>query len=230
MAFIVMEGLDGSGKSTQLRMLKEYLSKHSIDHFFLHFPRTDAPVFGELIARFLRGELGHIHEVDPYLVALLYAGDRRDAAPLLREQLAAGRLVIVDRYVWSNIAFQCAKVEDPAARARLRDWILKMEYEHFAIPRPDLNLFLDVPSSFTAGSLQSRQGDDRRYLEGHQDIHEADLSFQQKVREVYLSYSAPEKDCVTLACYDEEERMLPPETIFEKVLSTLRERKILPVK
>ncbi len=228
MSFIVLEGLDGSGKSTQLRMLREHLQGQGADPFFLHFPRTDAPVFGEMIARFLRGELGRVEEVDPYLVALLYAGDRMDAAPLLREQLAAGRMVVVDRYVWSNIAFQCAKIDDEQARRRLRDWILDMEYGHFRIPRPVVNIFLDVPFSFTARSLQQRVHDaDRRYLQGQQDIHEADLAFQRRVREIYLTYTAGHDDCVTVTCHDEQEQMLPPEEIFRKILVILRERSIL---
>ena len=110
MKFAVIEGLDGSGKSTQLSMLKNYLKAHKISFEYLHFPRTDSPVFGELIARFLRGELGENNAVNPYLVALIYAGDRNDASGLIRGWLNENKLVIVDRYVFSNIAYQCAKI------------------------------------------------------------------------------------------------------------------------
>ena len=71
--FIVLEGLDGAGKSTQIRMLKELFARRGVACRYLHFPRFDAPVFGDLIARFLRGELGTVEAVDPYLVALLFA-------------------------------------------------------------------------------------------------------------------------------------------------------------
>ena len=80
MSFVVMEGLDGSGKSTQIHKMLEYFELRKIKHQYLHFPRTSAPVYGELIARFLRGEFGPLNSVHPYLVALLYAGDRMDAA------------------------------------------------------------------------------------------------------------------------------------------------------
>ena len=83
--FIVLEGLDGAGKSTQIRKLREMLAERGVDSEYVHFPRFDAPVYGDLIARFLRGELGSVEQVDPYIVALLFAGDRADMAPQIRQ-------------------------------------------------------------------------------------------------------------------------------------------------
>jgi dTMP kinase len=148
MNFLVIEGIDGSGKSTQVKQLIKTLEDRHKPYKYLHFPRTDAPVFGDLIARFLRGDLGSIETVDPYLVSLLYAGDRKDAAPLIRLWREEGNFVLLDRYVYSNIAFQCAKIEDTIKRQALRSWILNLEYEYFRIPKPDLSLFLDVPFAF----------------------------------------------------------------------------------
>ena len=180
--FIVLEGLDGAGKSTQIAKLKALFDERGVESEYLHFPRFDAPVYGELIARFLRGDLGGVNEVNPYLVALLYAGDRADCAKTINSWLSSGKVVIVDRYVYSNIGYQCAKLPAGEERDALRDWIFRTEYEEFQIPRPDLSLFLDVPFSFTERKLtEQREGDDRSYLNGQQDIHEASLDLQRRM-------------------------------------------------
>ncbi len=215
---IVIEGLDGAGKSTQVRKLKEYLASISPSLEYIHFPRYDAPVYGDLISRFLRGDFGSIETVHPQLVALLYAEDRHGAAPVMREALDAGGDVLLDRYVYSNIAYQCAKIDDAAAREELRAWITDTEYGDFGLPRPDLNIFLDVPIGFVEQKLAaSRHGSDRSYLEGSKDIHEADIEFQKRVREVYLQQCAIDPKFIRIDCSDAEGMMLPPDDIFAKI-------------
>lgn len=220
--FIVLEGLDGAGKSTQIAKLRELFRSKGVESEYLHFPRFDAPVYGELIARFLRGDLGTVEGVNPYLVALLYAGDRADAATMIRRWMAEGKVVIVDRYVYSNIGYQCAKMAAGEERDRLRDWILHTEYEEFGIPRPDLSLFLDVPFSFTAKKLsETREGDDRAYLNGNKDIHEASLDLQRRVREVYIDSAAQGNDIKVVNCATAEGAMASPEVIFERIMEHL---------
>lgn len=216
---IVLEGLDGAGKSTQLKMLTDHLAAKGCQVDYLHFPRYDAPVVGGMIAGFLRGDFGAIDQVHPQVVAYLFAEDRRDAAPLIREKLAAGHCVILDRYVYSNIAFQCSKMPDAESAERLRDWILDTEYNIYDIPKPDLNLFLDVPISFVDDKLHhSREGDDDRdYLNGKADIHEASIEFQKRVRKVYLAQCARDPHFLRIDCGDAEGRMLPAKEIFAKI-------------
>ena len=216
--FIVLEGLDGAGKSTQIKLLRQMVEATGRECEYLHFPRFDAPVYGDMIARFLRGEFGSVEQVNPYLVALLYAGDRADAAQKINGWIAEGKCVIVDRYVYSNVGYQCAKVESEDERERLKEWILRTEYEEFKIPRPTLSLFLDVPFGFTEAKLTSqREGDDRNYLAGGQDIHEKSLDLQRKVREVYLEAARRESDFKVVDCSNEEGGMASPEEIFARV-------------
>ena len=178
--FIVLEGLDGAGKSTQIRMLRRFFADRGVESEYVHFPRFDSPVYGELIARFLRGEFGGVGEVDPYLVALLFAGDRADAASRIREWLAQGKA------------------------------------------RPDVSLFLDVPFTFTERKLSElREGDDREYLQGGQDIHEASLALQQAVRSVYLEAAAKDPALRVVDCSDPAGAMDSPEGIFAKICAQL---------
>lgn len=213
--FIVIEGLDGAGKSTQVKKITDHFAAQGKQVEYLHFPRFDAPIYGELIAKFLRGDLGQIDQVDPYLVALIYAGDRADAAALIRNWLGEGKIVIIDRYVYSNIAYQCAKTPN---KSELRDWILNLEYNFNNIPQPDLTLFLDVPFKFTERSLTTvREGDDRSYLEGKQDIHEASLSFQQLVRQEYMVCEPLDPKFRIINCGTQNGDMATPENIFNQI-------------
>jgi len=214
----VIEGLDGAGKSTQVKLLRKYLESLSGDLEYIHFPRYDAPVYGDLISSFLRGDFGAIGDVHPRLVALLYAEDRHGAAPELRKSLEDGRTVLLDRYVYSNIAYQCAKMQAPEEREKLRKWIDDTEYGDFGLPRPDLNLFLDVPIGFVEKKLTAdRKGENREYLAGSRDIHEADISFQKKVREVYLRQCELDPKFMRIDCSGPDGSMLPPDEIFQKI-------------
>ena len=228
MKLFVVEGIDGAGKSTQIRLLREYFSRRGFSCEYLHFPRTDEPYFGELIARFLRGEFGALSEVDPWLVAMLYAGDRKDAANLISGWLKSGNMVLLDRYTYSNIAYQCAKLSDPELQDELMNWILDLEFRHFGIPLPDLNIFLDVPFSFTEKKLlDSRTGQDRNYLNGTKDIHEESLAFQKKVREMYIRVAEADDRMCIINCSDRDGGMLPQDAIFRLIIQELDRKKLL---
>ena len=215
---IVLEGLDGAGKSTQVRLLREYLGQKCPKLEYIHFPRYESAVYGGLISRFLRGEFGAIDKVHPQLVALLFAEDRHGAAPQIRKALESGATVLLDRYVYSNIAYQCAKLASDQEAEELREWINNTEYGQFGLPRPDLNIFLDVPIGFVEQSLSAqRGGGDRDYLHGRQDIHEADIAFQRRVREMYRRQAALDPHFIIVDCGDAEGRMLPPDAIFNKI-------------
>lgn len=229
MKLFVIEGLDGSGKSTQIKLLTEYFVEKGYSCEYLHFPRTESPYFGELIARFLRGEFGTLENVDPYLVAMLYAGDRKDASEMISKWMKDGKMVILDRYTYSNIAYQCAKITDADKKKELMSWIFALEFEHFAIPRPDLNIFLDVPFAFTEKKLTSvRSGDDRTYLNGTADIHESSLDFQKKVRDIYLEVADLDDRLEVVNCNNRiNNSILAPQEIFKMIVNLINSRKLI---
>ncbi|MBO5876142.1 MAG: dTMP kinase [Bacteroidales bacterium] len=215
---VVLEGLDGAGKSTQVKKLRQYLEEVFGSLEYIHFPRYGAPVYGELISRFLRGDFGSNEAVHPQLVALLFAEDRHGAAPEMKRTLQAGGTVLLDRYVYSNIAYQCAKLKSAEEADDLREWIFNTEYGQFDLPVPDLNIFLDVPIGFVESKLKSQRGGaDRDYLEGAQDIHEADIRFQIKVRDIYRKQCERDPKFIRIDCSDENGQMLPPDAIFAKI-------------
>ena len=215
---VVLEGLDGAGKSTQVKKLRQYLEDVFGSLEYIHFPRYDAPVYGDLISRFLRGDFGSNETVHPQLVALLFAEDSHGAAYQLKKTLHNGGHILLDRYVYSNIAYQCAKLKNQEEAADLREWIFNTEYGNFDLPVPDLNIFLDVPIGFVEAKLKSQRGGaDREYLEGNQDIHEADIEFQKRVRDIYRKQCERDPKFIRIDCSDENGQMLPPGAIFAKI-------------
>ena len=217
---IVLEGLDGSGKSTQVKKIKEYFTEKEFKYEFFHFPMYGHNQFSDLIARFLRGELGNIDEVDPVFVANMYAMDRFKFLPELSKALNENDVVLLDRYVYSNIAFQCAKVKEGSTNGfgkyLLGAWIKDFEFNCLDLPYPDLNVFFDVPMDVIKERLIDRSEDDNReYLNGKQDIHEADLDYQSKVRDEYLRSMTDRLHC-TIVNTVEDGIVLTPEEVFNK--------------
>lgn len=224
--FIVFEGLDGAGKSTQIELLTGYLERKGIRRHFIHFPQTDAmehsPIYGQMVADFLKGDYGDINQVNPYLVALLYAGDRKNAAPRIQQWLDNGDFVVLDRYVYSNMAFQGAKFKDPEKKQALIRWIRQLEYGYHGIPEPELSIFLRMPFHHVEKKLtDAREGADRDYLDGKADIHESSLDFQGKVEQEYLSLVEKNDDFQLVDCFDSNGATLSPQEIHQKVTQLL---------
>ena len=126
--------------------------------------------------------------------------------------------VVLDRYVYSNVGFQCAKLPAGDRQEELRRWILDLEFGYYGIPRPDVSLFLDVPFAFTEKKLSEvREGDDREYLKGERDIHEASLDLQRRVREVYRAAAAADDRLRIIDCSDARGGMDSPDAIFARI-------------
>ncbi len=220
--FIVIEGVDGCGKSTQLALLREAFERTGRRCEFIHFPRLDKGIYGTLVAEFLRGEYGTLEQVHPKLVALLFANDRMEHKPLVEQWLHEGAVVFADRYVCSNIAYQCAKLPTAEEKTSLRHWILDYEFAHNQLPKPDCSFFLNVPLDFTFRNLTGvREGKDRDYLRGGRDIHEASLDFQRKVYAEYESLLREGVGLTNVRCGDGNGGLLPKEEIHEKLMKRI---------
>jgi dTMP kinase len=218
--FIVIEGLDGCGKSTQLSLLREYIESQGRRCEYIHFPMVDQGVYGKLIAEFLRGEYGSLETVHPKLVALLFANDRLEHVEKIRQWIAEGAVVLADRYVYSNVAYQCAKLSDSVEKQQLKEWILDFEFLHNKLPEPEFSFFLNVPFEAVEKTLtQERTGEEREYLKGKEDIHENALDFQKSVYQEYIGLLESEKRIVDIQCYDEEMRFLSKEEIHQKIVN-----------
>ncbi len=223
--FIVLEGTDGSGKATQLKLLADFLKTQGYKVKQIHFPQYYTSFFGELAGRFLQGEFGGIAGVSPYLASLTYAGDRFEAKERIRGWLDQGRFVISDRYVGSNMAHQTAKLPEKEQLKFLR-FLEKMEYEVFEIPKEDIVIFLSVPMNIGQKLIDNKGK--RKYLGGKKrDIHEADLSHQKKSSEAYLRLTKRYPYWVKIDCCDRRGNLQKPEEIHRLVYQVLKKRKII---
>lgn len=184
---IAIEGIDGSGKGTQARLLTDALKDQGLNTKLISFPRYEETFLGGAIGRFLNGEFGTLSEANPYLVSLLFAGDRFESRELLLAELAANDIVILDRYVSSNIAHQGSKLPTDQQKS-LFEFVDQLEYGVYKLPRPSLNLLLDLPAK-TAQDLIGRKNA-RSYTEKSHDLQEADQGYLNSVRQTYLSLAS----------------------------------------
>jgi dTMP kinase len=218
--FIVLEGIDGSGKRTQLDVLARALDARKISHTQISFPRYDG-FFGKLVGRFLNGDFGPLDAVDAHFSALLYAGDRLEAKPKIEADLAAGHVVLADRYIGSNLAHQSALVP-PAKRADFLEWLKQLEYEIYALPPEDLVVYLRVPAA-EAHRLVGQKGA-RDYTKLRRDILESDIAHLQTASDVY-DQLAGQPNWKKVECFNTAAHTLrPPEEIHREVLAAVDAR------
>lgn len=179
---IAIEGLDGSGKGTQLERLAADLRASGFRVATAAFPAYDRGIIGAKVGEYLDGRLGRVPDDRPWLPALLFATDRYEQRRGLLDQLGAADYLLVDRYVASNVAFQGIRLERPAL-AEFAVWLDQLEFGVFALPRPDLQLYLRMPPA-TARRLVLRKAK-RTYTDRGLDVYEEDAARQARSGEIY---------------------------------------------
>jgi len=155
---IVIEGTDGSGKTTQTELLLARLAKEGIACETLRFPQYGENLFGGLLRECLDGEHGDFIAIDPKIGSVLYACDRFETTPKIKAWLAEGKTVVLDRYVSSNQVHQGGKISDETKRATFLDWLSKMEFEILGVAKPDAVFYLDMPYEISKGLIENRIG------------------------------------------------------------------------
>ena len=170
---IVLEGTDGSGKSTQFRLMAQRLTDEKVEFRRLVFPRYENES-SALIRMYLGGQFGtKPSDVNAYAASAFYAVDRyasykQDWGKWYED----GGLILSDRYTTSNAVHQASKETGENQDAFLK-WLYEFEYDKLRLPRPDLILYLDVPTDFTEAMMRRREADTNT----HADIHEQDMTY-----------------------------------------------------
>ena len=177
---IVIEGTDGSGKSTQFKLLTEFLENKGLEFKKLVFPQYAEPS-SALIRMYLGGEFGTSpSDVNAYAATAFFAVDRYASYKKVWGQwYENGGLIVSDRYTTSNAVHQTSK-EPPEKQGEFLKWLYEFEYDRLGLPRPDLTIYLDVPTDFTEKMMRKREADTNTSA----DIHEQDLSYLATCRRI----------------------------------------------
>jgi len=217
---IVIDGTDGAGKSTQTALLVRRLRKDGYSVVAEDFPQYGKKSAG-LVEEYLTGAYGAAKRLGPYIPSIFYAADRFAASDRIRKNLAAGKIVICNRYVTANLAHQGGKIVSARKRWEFAKWVTNLEYGLFGIPRPDLNLILHLPAKVAQELVDNKAA--RNYLKGQKrDIHEKDLRHLKAAEKVYLEI-AKRFGYPVIGCYGRGRILSRPE-IAERVRSMIKKQ------
>lgn len=212
---IVIDGADGSGKATQAKLLVEHLRAQGKVVQTMDFPQYTQNHFGRLLRECLDGKRGDFIGTDPKIASVLYAADRFESSAQIRSWLEAGDIVVLDRYVSSNMLHQGGKIYDTTALQDFLKWLDDMEHGVFGIPRPDIIMYLEVPFSFRQKMLFT---DNART---HLDVAETHASHQEDAENNAKRLTALYNTWHTVSCIENNE-LLPREAIHKKVVDIIQ--------
>ena len=211
---IVFEGLDGSGKSTQLNNLKRYLADIGVAHKQIKLPdyEHDSSI---LVRNYLKGDYGSKpDDVNAYAASSLFAVDRFASFKMYwGRDYNAGSLILADRYTTSNAALQCSKLPKDKWDEYL-EWLYDFEFNKIGIPKPDLVLFFDMLPQISQTLLSKRYKGE----ESKKDIHERDRQYLERCRDASL-YSAEKLGWEVIKCYEGDS----PKSI-EEIFKTVKDK------
>ena len=218
---IVIEGIDGSGKTTQFKKLLEKLraEHHTVRN--IHFPRHETPFFGMMVDEYLNGRFGDPATLDPRLSSLLYACDRWETRDVMNSWLKEGAIIVLDRYMTSNKGHQLGKITGEKEKLAYLKWLDQLEFEVFKIPVPDKVIYLDMPLPKVRDLMQKRDQTDRTYAAGAHDLLESNTKHLRDAQEAYRFTARLYPYWKQIDCW-EQERILSIEEIHNKIWQELQ--------
>jgi dTMP kinase len=226
--FIVFEGLDGSGKSTQTNLLMEHLKKEGYEVAKIDFPQYGTKSAG-LVEEYLNGKYGTSINIGPYRASIFYACDRYDASFKIKKWINEGKIVVCDRYVSSNAGHQGGKIKDKKERGEFLKWLYNLEYGIFGIPKPDFTFFLKTSPEFSLKLAHKITDEEKKakrkaYLgDRERDIHEEDRVHLTDALNCYIEIAEEfPKEFKIIECL-EGVKLLPPEAIHGRVWKLVSE-------
>ena len=220
---IVIDGTDGSGKATQVKLLAQTLKHEGYTVKVVDFPEYYKNFFGEFVGHCLAEQYYNFLNVHPKIASVMYAADRWESSEEMRGWLEKGYVVIANRYVSANQIHQGGKTKDTKRRNDFLKWLDKMEYEVFGIPRPDLTLYLSLPIDIVVELLDKRGGSTmkREYLKRGKDVHEADVNFLINSRKSALKLVKEVPNFIKIEC-SEKGKILSREAIHDMVYEKVK--------
>ncbi len=222
---IVIEGIDSSGKTTQLNLLKDFFKQNSVPFKTVDFPRYES-FFGAMIARFLRGEYGLLDEVNPYIISVIYALDRKDAKEEIEKWLDTGFIVISNRYATSNMAHQAGRLSQ-SKRDDFVKWDEELEYKVNKIPREDIVIFLDMPVK-QSKKLMENKSRAQVYRQGKKkDMVEKDETYLKNSEQTYKWLAQQFKHWVRVECVDVTGKLFSKQEIHTEIKKILAKKRIV---
>lgn len=220
--FIVIEGIDGSGKTLQASVLVRRLRKEGLKVKAMKFPQYGKSYWSDaLITPYLKGKFGPDVEEDAYLSSLGYALERYEYKEKLAKWMEEGYIVVCDRYADSNKIHQMSKLGTRKEKDDLEKWLDTLEYKMLGIPRPDVVIYLNMALK-TAFKLS--KGRNRKYMDGKDtDIHESDIEHLRRARNEGLRLCEKYKSWIKVDSM-QSGKLLPPKEIGEKIFSSLKKK------
>lgn len=198
---IVIDGTDGSGKTTQANLLMKHLRRDGRKVKFIHFPRYEDNFFGKFIAHCLSEQYYNWVNIHPKIASVVYAADRWESKEKILSWVKQGYIVVMDRYISSNQIHQGGKIANIKKREAFMEWLAEMEYKVFKIPAPDLTVYLSLPVEMVLKLIKDRNYKGARaYLGSKKDVHEKDVSFLKNSIKSALWLAKTQKGWIKIEC------------------------------